>query len=411
MSDVRQEERTRWIKAAHAAALFAADMVGTVGIALRGRPCPVRDRWQELLRDFLPGSAPIRRVPHHVSDARLLGGIDLVATLQAGRPVAERGLLQEACGGVLVLTTAERMSTGMAARIGSVLDSQGVLLQREGITEQLSARPGVVMLDEGIDDERPPFVLLDRLAFQVDLDGIGSREATDCPYESADIDEARKRLSRVQIGEDIAHAICEASLILGISSCRAPLLALRVARAAAALAGRDGVAPSDAELAASLVLAPRATILPAPELSDEMEERQSQDMDANSAGQAEHGNSGTEETAAEDQPLSEVVLAAARAAIPARLLASLRSSSKVAGSPSPGRAGALQSSSRHGRPAGVRCGDPRSGARLNVVETLRAAAPWQPLRRRASTRSSTLSERHIDVRREDFRVTRLKQRS
>jgi magnesium chelatase subunit D len=413
MSDVRQEERTRWIKAVHAAALFAADMVGTVGIALRGHPCPVRDRWLELLRDFLPGSAPIRRVPHHVSHARLIGGLDLVATLQAGRPIAERGILQEADGGVLVLTTAERMPPGMAACIGSVLDSQGVLLQREGLTEQLSARLGVVILDEGIDDERPPFALLDRLAFQVDLDGIGSREATDCPYERADIAEARERLPRVQIGKDIAHAMCEASLILGISSCRASLLALRAARAAAALAGRDGVAPSDAELAASLVLAPRATILPAREQSDEMEERQSPDTDGNSAGQAEHGNSGTEEIAAEDQPVSEVVLAAARAAIPARLLANLRSSSKVSGSPSPGRAGALQSSSRHGRPAGVRRGDPRSGARLNVVETLRAAAPWQPLRRRGSmrTRPSTLSERHIDVRREDFRVTRLKQRS
>jgi magnesium chelatase subunit D len=61
----------------------------------------------------------------------------------------------------------------------------------------------------------------------------------------------------------------------------------------------------------------------------------------------------------------------------------------------------------------VRRGEPRAGARLNVIETLRTAAPWQILRREEALRLGlpSVPGRRIDVRREDFRITRLKQRS
>ena len=58
------------------------------------------------------------------------------------------------------------------------------------------------------------------------------------------------------------EALCGAAQALGIASLRAPLLALRAARAAAALAGRDRITEEDAALAARLVLGPRATQRP-----------------------------------------------------------------------------------------------------------------------------------------------------
>ncbi|MCF7980204.1 MAG: magnesium chelatase ATPase subunit D, partial [Chromatiaceae bacterium] len=82
-----------------AAALFAVDPVGSGGISVRALPGPVRDLWMELLRELLPPDLPFRRIPLHIADGRLLGGHDLAATLHAGRPVAERGLLAEADGG------------------------------------------------------------------------------------------------------------------------------------------------------------------------------------------------------------------------------------------------------------------------------------------------------------------------
>ena len=65
-----------WADAALAAALCAIDPAGLGGVALRARAGPVRDRWLELLRSHLPSGAPVRIIPLHISDGRLLGGLD-----------------------------------------------------------------------------------------------------------------------------------------------------------------------------------------------------------------------------------------------------------------------------------------------------------------------------------------------
>ena len=81
-----------------AAALFAIDPVGTGGVVLRSGWGPARDDWFARLQAMLPKAVPVRRVPPNVTDDRLLGGLDLAATLQAQRPIVERGLLAEADG-------------------------------------------------------------------------------------------------------------------------------------------------------------------------------------------------------------------------------------------------------------------------------------------------------------------------
>jgi len=389
-----------WTNAVLAATLFAVDMTGMGGVNLRARCGPVRDTWLEFLRELLPDICPLRRVPHHIGDGRLLGGLDLAATLRSGSPVAERGLLVQANGGAVVLTGAERASVSLAARIGMALDTQEVCVQRDGVCSRNPTRIGVVLLDEGIDDEKPPAALLDRVAFHLDLDGVHLGEIGGRDFDAETVAAARHRLAHVDITEEVMRALCETSAALGIASVRAPLLAVRTARAAAALAGRSNVTRADAAIAAALVLAPRATIIPqaeapqdkaeTPEPSDER--HRDSDSDAQS----------------HDHPLTDVVVEAARAAIPEGLLAHLQSAQARLPRANAGRAGALMASNRRGRPAGIRRGEPRSGARLNVVETLRAAAPWQVLRRNTLRGAK---QRRIEIRRADFRITKLEQRS
>ncbi len=74
-----------WQQAVQVAALFAIDPVGTGGVRVRAHAGPVRDAWLALLKDLLAGR-PWTRVPVAISDERLLGGLDLPATLAAGRP-------------------------------------------------------------------------------------------------------------------------------------------------------------------------------------------------------------------------------------------------------------------------------------------------------------------------------------
>lgn len=406
---MNQESRpaiSPWADAVLAASLFAIDAAGTVGVSLRSLAGPARDAWLALLRKRLPPSAPVRRVPLNISDGRLLGGLDLAATLDAGKLIADRGILVETDGGVALLAMAERLSLATAARLTAVLDTGFVELQRDGIAMRLPAHLGVVLLDEGMaDDERPPTALCDRVAFHLDLTGIPAREALDVGPRVAEVAAARTRLPYVRVDDALVDAFCGAALALGIASLRAPLLALRVARAAAALSGRDAVDEADAAVAARLVFGPRATVLPVPppdqDPAEEPPEPETQRDDDTDSGND-----------AEVKSLEDVVLDAAQAALPADLLARLQlNAAGAVRAQSAGRVGLARQSMLRGRPTGVRRGLPRAGLRLNVIETLRAAAPWQRMRAAERGSAAIAGTRRIDVRGDDFHVIRFKKRT
>ena len=478
----------RWADALRAAALIAVDPVGLGGVALIAQHGPVRERWIALLRSLLPPDTPVRRVPLHVRDDRLIGGLDLAATLQTGRPVAQTGLMVEADGGLLMLAMAERVSESTAARLCAALDTGQVALARDGLSEVRPARFGIIALDERIDDdrasqdERLPTRLLERLAFHLrlgdvsigdvglldgDADGRGSLTGSPGPLAQApDIAGARARLMQVSMPEEVMQAICTAALALGVDSLRGPLLALRAARASAALDARDTVSPDDASLAARLVLSPRATRLPGTP-PDERDSTPADDNDSPAEDQSDDPAPDAEspdqtlppENPPEDPPedpqadddtppdkdpdqpdpdlsLDELILEAAKASIPAGLLARLAMNEAMASrGAAGGRAGARREGSIRGRPVGTRPGLPRDGARLALIDTLRTAAPWQTLRRReiaalaltsaqssqpksaprsrssADAIDSRSRSSKIEVRASDFRVARVQERA
>ncbi len=392
-----------WADAMAVVALLAVDREGLGGAVLRGLPGPARDRWLALLRPCLPACAAIRRVPIHVSEGRLLGGLDLGATLKAGRPVSEQGLLASIDGGVLLLTMAERLPATTAAIIAAALDRGEIRLERDGFGRNEKSRFAVVALDKSLDDEdRPSAALRDRLAFEVNLSALSHRDLIDAETDAATLIEARRKLPDVEIDDDLIRAMTGTAMALGIASLRAPLLALRTAAAAAALGGRRLVDADDAALAVRLVLAHRATRLPA-----EREDDRPQPEDPFDPEEAPSAEEGDDQDPG-DRPLEDQLLEAAIAALPPGLLDGLRLAAAQGGlSTSAGKTGLDKKNGPRGRPAGVRAGKPGGGLRLSVIETLRAAAPWQPLRRRR--RSQRLSAR-IDVRPDDFRVIRRKER-
>lgn len=149
------EGQATWLNAADALALFAVDPHGLGGLQLRAGAGGVRERWLADLRALLPADVPQRRLPGHIADERLLGGLDLAATLARGQPVAQRGLLAEAHGGVVLVPMAKRLSAATAARLAAVLDSAEVGFECDGLSSRWPARLGVVALDEGGPDDGP----------------------------------------------------------------------------------------------------------------------------------------------------------------------------------------------------------------------------------------------------------------
>ena len=415
--------------------LLAVDPALLGGLCLRSAAGPVRDRWLADLRGALAPAAPWRQVPSHVDVDRLLGGLDLAATLQRGSSVAQRGLLVEADGGVVVLAMAERADEAHVAHVNAALDTGEVLLARHGIVQRDAARFAVVALDEGVDDdERPAESLLDRLALRVGLEGVSVRAAEQARADAAITDsslaDARAALPAVRLPDDVLEALCAAAVALGVDSIRACVLAARAARVAAALAGRVVATADDAAVAARLVLAPRATRMPAKASDADEESEDAQEEHPEPPPDADRGDDAVDSDTSEDsrdadaddsrtdEMPAELVLAAAAAAIPRGLLARL-----AMGEPSTrrrtrsGRAGATQQGQRHGRPAGARRTPPRGGDRLDLIATLRAAAPWQRLRNRdAITPSNAASSAtgdfapRVRIRTDDFHVARRIQR-
>jgi transposase-like protein/outer membrane biosynthesis protein TonB len=251
---------------------------------------------------------------------------------------------------------------------------------------------------------------------------------------AADVAAARARLPQVASGDGTATALCRAAAALGIDSLRAPWLALRAACAAAALQGHDTVEPDDAALAARLVLGPRATRFPAPPEA-QVEEQSPPDPAPSDPPPADPPSEPPAPPPAPDataepppdpptddvpppdlgQPLDEVVLEAALACMPAGLLAQLKAGvpqrSPAQSANTAGKAGTLQPGGPRGRPLGARRGELRAGARLDLIATLRAAAPWQRLRQRdALHHDAAAPVRRVLVRPEDFHICRRAQR-
>jgi len=384
-----------WADAALAVRLLAVAPHAVGGIWLRARPGPQRRIVEEWIRAAMEANErPRLKLPLHITDDRLLGGVSLAATLREGRLVTERGLLARADGGVVVVSMAERLASGITSHLDAALDAGAVRVEREGIGDVAAARVGVVAMDEGIDDEAAPSALVDRLGFRIDLEALDPRSRP----QDMDLVTVPADLGTTTIAPSFVEALCRAAQSLGIASLRAPLLAAQVARAHAAVRGRTEVDDEDAEAAARLVLGPRAVQLPS-----EPAQEEAPDEEASPPEPSPETTTDEDEGEANERPLEDVVLDAAESGIPAGLLDDLMLG-RARGESSSGSRGAARASTTGGRPAGVRAGTPRDGERLSIVDTLRAAAPWQRLRR-------TGAGRRVEVRKDDFRLRRYQQRT
>lgn len=365
-----------WDRISLACRLLAVDPQGIKGLWLRARAGAVRDRVTAALAAV---DLPQERLHPGIGDEALFGGLDLSATLSAGRPVMQRGLLARPA--LLMLSMAERVPAGLAARLAQALDAPG---------------PCLVALDEAAEpDEGLPAALTDRLGLFVDLDGIAWSETGEIAM--AGVAEARGLLPKVRHAPGAAEALTRAAAELGIASLRAPMLALVAARAHAALMGREITDDSDLTAAAEMVFGHRALPLaempPAP-----AEEPPPPDPGAQAEDQPQA--EAEENTALPEELLVE----AARAALPADLLDRLAAGRAARAAQGASGTGAERGGNRRGRPLPSRPGRLGSGARIDLVATMRAAAPWQPLRRREAARpEAVLLVRGADIRLKRFR--------
>lgn len=352
------------------------------GIALRGGG-PARDIVLDALRSLLPPETPFRRLPGHIDEDRLCGGTDIAASLAAGTLVLQRGLLAEAAGGVLVVPMAERLRIDIAGRIAQAMDGPAPFL--------------LLLLDDGEDaDDRPPAALLERIAFDMALSGLSPADL------AAALPEPSPACPSPALSDESLSALATTAAALGIASLRPALFAAAAARGHAALAGGAVVTQDDLELAVRLVLAPRATQLP-PAPESPPPEPETPDPEPES----ERNQTDAEDDQSPPDIPEDLLIEAARAAIPPDVL-DLIARGRAQRSARGGGQGRRTASAMRGKPLGARPGMPGGGARMALVDTLRAAIPWQPLRRRDPAPEGASP---IRFRRDDLRVRRFEERA
>ena len=388
-----------------AGSLLAVDPRGLGGAILLRPTHEAARAFAHRLRDAMGESTPLRRLPVNATDDRVLGGLDLAATLATGRRVVMRGVLAECDGGILVMPLAERTMPGTISALCEALDVGEVVLERDGVAARHAARLTIVAFDEtaeAVGDVQVSPGLADRLAFQLVLSHLPDAEA----YwpSSREVQEARARLGRVETGA-AARDLCALADALGIDSLRAVVLAMRAARAHAALNARESVIAEDLEVAAQLVLAPRATrVPPPPETPPEPPPPPSEPQQPSEPKEGEESS-----TQSQGIP-EEVLLEAVRALLPPDVLESAAKSGKRRAH-SAGRRGRESTGGERGRQLRSAPGRLEAGKRLAPIATLRTAAPWQPVRRRERAGAQSAAAGALDVQRDDFRIRRYKRQT
>jgi magnesium chelatase subunit D len=236
-------------------------------------------------------------LPVGVTEDRLLGGLDLEATLATGTRVHRSGLLARADGGLLYADGVNLLDESTTNHILAAVDSGTVRIEREGLSIAEPSR--FCFLATYDPDEGPPRRhLMDRVGlivapviqssaasraeivrrnFLVDQSTRnGPAEASGHTPTAAALEEwyeeeqlvhalvmhAREILPTVRITDEQVEKLVGTALVLGVEGHRPDIFATRAALASAALAGRDAVEEEDMERAVRYVLLPRATRAP-----------------------------------------------------------------------------------------------------------------------------------------------------
>jgi magnesium chelatase subunit D len=349
------------------------------GIWIRCPDVQLAVSWCSRLRRLIPGvpwiqahsSAPLERFEDQ---------LDLAASLRDGRKVMQPGIVGRSEGGVLVVHAAQSLRPELVQRLVSAMRAH---------------RLRVIAVDTSTKDEpAPPAALVMELPLVLDLHSEGFQWRDPDVGDSSEADALEEVFDLAPGVPPVCDAIWLETLVsaadaLGLQEAPYAWGCLQVARLLARCEGAKAIDQAHIEQAIGLGMLPRARTLPAPQPQSQAETPSTRSDPA--PGTTEPRSSSSEslqnEVDAADpaqiQAMAEQVIEAAMARLPEAVLTSLRAPRQRARrTTSAGGQGRRARSVHHGRPLGEVAGVPRGGAKLHVLATLKAAAPWQSMRKR-----------------------------
>jgi magnesium chelatase subunit D len=248
---------------------------------------PLEERETEVI------DCPFVQVPLNVMEDRLIGSADLEESVKTGKTVFAPGLLAKAHRGVLYVDDINLLDEETANILLGVVNEGVVTVEREGLSLKYPCKPLLIATfnpDEGELRDH----LLDRIAIALSadaqkLDVLGRVEAVESVLNfsasgpqkgekaTAELENAlemendiktaiifaREYIKELGIAPTQVQYLCEEAIRAGCQGHRAEIFACEVARASAALEGRQ-VNSEDLKLAVKLAIAPRGTFINTP---------------------------------------------------------------------------------------------------------------------------------------------------
>ncbi len=382
--------------------------------------------------DILPEDTPFVELPLNVTEDRLIGGVDLEATLARGERVVQHGVLSKAHGGVLYVDSLSLLDSSAVSHIMDAMSRGAVLVEREGLSE---VHPSEFMLLGTYDpsDGEVRMGLLDRIGMIVPFNTqndyrarkrivncvLGKNGSEDTEDElkmlKGIIEAAKEQLPLVSMTKEQMQGLIQSAVSLGVEGNRADVFAIRAAKASAALAQRADVDEDDLKLALKLVLVPRATRMPqqeeemvddmppeedmppeTPESEDQEQPDDSSDPDSN------------EEEEQEETPdmIEELMMEAVETELPDNIMNISLAAKRKSKSGSRGEA----LNNRRGRFVRSQEGEMRSG-KVAIIPTLISAAPWQESRKLERKKKYGKVNTALVINKEDVRIKKFRDKS
>ena len=245
------------------------------GVVLSGEKGTAKSTVVRGLAELLP-SQVMRTLALGATEDRLVGGLDLEATLTSGRPVLQPGLLSEVDGGVLYVDEVNLLDDHI---VDLLLDSAAMgvnTVEREGVSvthparftlvgtmnpeegelrPQLLDRFGLCVTVGGEDDpEKRIEVIRRRLAFEDDPTGLSRKWEQEGHETSKRIGRATELVKEVQIDDETLMTVARTCINAHVDGHRADIMMVRAARTLAAWNGRTDITTDDLTQSARLVL-------------------------------------------------------------------------------------------------------------------------------------------------------------